>query len=323
MAKKERIVFYGTPAFAVASLKELYTEGYNIVGVVTAPDKPAGRGNKLKQSAVKQFATQKHLPLFQPENLKSEEFLNQLKKLNPSIQVVVAFRMLPKQVWGFPEKGTFNLHASLLPAYRGAAPINHAIINGEKESGLTTFFINDSIDTGQIIFQEKTTIHSEDNAGMLHDRMMLQGSKLVLKTVNAIGQNNYNTVPQHDLFNGFNEFKTAPKIFHSDCQIKWCNKTMDQLQNFIRGLSPYPTAHTWLISPEGKRYQLKIFEVAAIREKHHHPCGKLITDGKKYLDITTSEGYIQIMELKLSGKKKMTAPEFLRGFSIDSSWIIE
>lgn len=322
MPQRDRVIFYGTPEFAVASLRELYEEGFNIVAVVTAPDKPAGRGKKLKASAVKVYAERKGLPVLQPQNLKSEEFAQQLRDLRPDVQIVVAFRMLPKQVWQLPPKGTFNLHASLLPAYRGAAPINYAIINGEKETGLTTFFINEDIDTGEVLFQEKTEIHSEDNAGMLHDRMMLQGGKMVVKTMHAIEQNNYSSKPQKELFDGESEHKKAPKIFRQDCEIKWCKKSLDQLRNFIRGLSPYPAAHTFLVSPEGKKYQLKLFEVAAIREKHHYSCGQLLTDGKKYFDITTTEGYIQILELQLSGKKKMTVQEFLRGFPLDENWKI-
>ncbi|MFW6224330.1 MAG: methionyl-tRNA formyltransferase [Bacteroidota bacterium] len=320
MPQKDRIIFYGTPEFAVASLKELYDEGFNIVGVVTAPDKPAGRGKKLKASAVKQFAVRKGLPVYQPENLKSEEFNAQLTKLKPDLQIVVAFRMLPEKVWKLPRHGTFNLHASLLPAYRGAAPINHAIINGEKYTGLTTFFINEKIDTGEIIFQEKTPIHSEDNAGMLHDRMMMQGSKLVVKTARAIEKGPVKTTSQKELAEGNGIVKQAPKIFRKDCHIKWNSKKLDQLRNFIRGLSPCPAAHTYLVSPEGEKHMLKIFEVAAIKEKHNYGYGQLLTDGKKFLDVTTPEGYIQIMELQLSGKKKMTTPEFLRGFPLDESW---
>ena len=323
MAKRDRIVFYGTPEFAVASLKALFDEGFNIVAVVTAPDKPAGRGKKLQSSAIKQFALRKQLPVLQPDNLKSQDFHEELEALKPDIQFVVAFRMLPKQVWQLPPKGTVNLHASLLPAYRGAAPINHAIINGEKETGLTTFFINENIDTGQIIFQTKTQIHPEDNAGMLHDRMMLQGSELIAKTAKAIESGNYKTIPQNELYDGVTENKMAPKIFREDCHIPWCRKKMVQLRNFIRGLSPYPAAHTFLISPDGKKNQLKIFEIAAIKDKHHYSCGKLLTDGKKYMDITTAEGYIQILELQLSGRKKMTIQEFLRGFPIDENWKIE
>lgn len=322
MHTQDRIVFYGTPEFAVASLKELYDEGFNIVGVVTAPDKLAGRGKQIKYSAVKQFASRKNLPLLQPENLKSPEFLDQLKAFKPDLQVVVAFRMLPKQVWSLPEKGTFNLHASLLPAYRGAAPINHAIINGETTTGLTTFFINETIDYGEIIFREETPIHSEDNAGMLHDRMMMQGAKLLTKTCRAIQQNMYSCRPQKDFYDGVEEFKAAPKIFREDCLIPWSKKKMQQLKNFIRGLSPYPAAHTFLQSPTGETYQLKIFEVACIREKHNHPAGEMITDKKNYLDITTSDGLIQILEVQLSGKKKLTIQEFLRGFPIDETWKI-
>ncbi|MGM0647834.1 MAG: methionyl-tRNA formyltransferase [Bacteroidota bacterium] len=322
MAAKLRILFYGTPDFAMASLKALYDEGFNIIGVVTAPDKPAGRGKKLKQSAVKQFAERKQLPVFQPENLKSDSFLSQLKQLKPDLQVVVAFRMLPEKVWQLPPKGTINLHASLLPAYRGAAPINHAIINGETKTGLTTFFINETIDTGQIIFQEATPIHEEDNAGMLHDRMMIQGGELLIKTLRAIEKNQITQTTQKDLYNGIREYKKAPKIYRSNCEIKWCKKTMIQTRNFIRGLSPYPGAHTYLTSPEGEKILMKIFEVAAIKEKHHYPCGQLLTDGEKYLDITADEGYIQIMELQLSGKQKMTVTDFLRGFAIDQHWTI-
>ncbi|MFO8055047.1 MAG: methionyl-tRNA formyltransferase [Bacteroidales bacterium] len=323
MAKRDRIVFYGTPEFAVASLKAMYDAGFNIVAVVTAEDKPAGRGRKPKISPVKQFAQRKDLPLIQPENLKSEIFLEQLNKLNVDMQVVVAYRMLPRQVWQLPPKGTFNLHASLLPEYRGAAPINHAIINGEKQTGLTTFFINENIDTGKIIFQQKTNIYPEDNAGMLHDRMMLQGAELVVKTTEAIEKGEYTTIEQKELYNGNKEYKMAPKIFRENCRIKWCNKRIDQLRNFIRGLSPYPGAHTFLKAPGGEIMQLKIFEVAAIEDAHNYPCGQIITDTEKYLDITTNQGYMQILELQLSGRKKMATAEFLRGFPISSDWKIE
>lgn len=320
MPRRDRIIFYGTPEFAVSSLRELYEEGFNIVAVVTAPDKPAGRGQKVKASPVKLYARRKALPVLQPKNLKEESFLAQLNKLKADVQVVVAYRMLPKPVWSMPPKGTINLHASLLPAYRGASPINYALINGEDYTGLTTFFIDDKMDTGAIIHQEKTQIHPEDNAGMLHDRMMLQGGKLLAKTIKAIEANKFSTTSQNDLFNGTNEFKIAPKIYRENCRIRWNNKNMVQLRNFIRGLSPYPAAHTWLVSPEGKKHMLKIFEVSTITQKHPYESGKLLTDGKKFLDITSSDGYIQIMELQLSGKKKMTTQEFLRGFPINERW---
>ncbi len=320
MPKRDRIIFYGTPEFAVASLMELYEEGFNIVAVVTTPDKPAGRGQKIKASPVKLFARRKALPVLQPASLKEESFLSQLKKLKVDLQVVVAYRMLPKEVWSMPKKGTINLHASLLPAYRGASPINYAIIHGERYTGLTTFFIDEKMDNGAVIQQEKTQIHPEDNAGMLHDRMMLQGGKLLAKTVKAVENNRFTTTVQKDLFNGTNEYKAAPKIYRENCRIRWNNKNMTQLRNFIRGLSPYPAAHTWLVSPEGKRHMLKIFEVSTITQKHHYQNGQLVTDGKKYLDITSGDGYIQIMELQLSGKKKMTTQEFLRGFPIDERW---
>lgn len=323
MQTKDRIIFYGTPEFATASLKELFNEGFNIIAVVTAPDKAAGRGQKLIAPAVKQYAQRNGLPIYQPQNLRGPDFTEQICQLKPDLQVVVAFRMLPRPIWELPKKGTINLHASLLPAYRGAAPIHHAIINGETTTGITTFFINEKIDNGEIIFREKTPIYPEDDAGMLHDRMMQQGARMVAKTCRAIQNNDYSTQKQKELYNGIDEFKKAPKIFREDCLINWRNKNMEQLRNFIRGLSPYPGAYTYLKSPEGKTHQLKIFEVATIREKHDLPAVRLITDGKKYLDITTHEGYIQLQEVQISGKKKMNIREFLRGFPINKNWIIE
>src|SRR5690606_1319217 len=255
MNRELRIVFMGTPDFAVETLKYILDNNYNVVGVVTAPDRPAGRGRKLQQSAVKKFATEKGLEVLQPTNLKEEEFIKSLGALQANLQVVVAFRMLPKVVWGMPQFGTFNLHASLLPSYRGAAPINWAIINGEKETGVTTFFLNHDIDTGDIIFQEREPIHEDDTAGTLYERLIHKGADLVLKTVRMIAEGKHTTQKQPQV-----ELKNAPKIFKEDCKINW-NMPAEAVINFIRGLSPYPAAWTIL---DGKT--LKAYKVSAVED---------------------------------------------------------
>lgn len=312
MKKKLRIVFMGTPDFAVESLKILVKNNYNIVGVVTAPDKPAGRGQKLQESAVKAFATQHHLTILQPTNLKSEEFLKELKSLNANLQIVVAFRMLPEAVWNMPELGTFNLHASLLPQYRGAAPINWAIINGEKETGVTTFFLQQKIDTGDIIEQKKITIGENETAGELHDNLMNIGSELVLKTVQAIENDSIKTTPQ----NNHQTLKEAFKIFKPDCKIDW-NKPIANIHNKIRGLSPYPTAWTEL---KHKEYHsilsLKIFKTIKLIENHQQTVGT-ITTTKNSILVAVNGGFIQLLELQLEGKKRMDAVALLNGFNFN------
>lgn len=318
MRKDLRIVFMGTPDFAVESLKILVENNYNIVGVITAPDKPAGRGQKLQQPAVKIYAEQANLNILQPTNLKSEDFLAELKALNANLQIVVAFRMLPEAVWNMPQFGTFNLHASLLPQYRGAAPINWAIINGEKETGVTTFFLQHKIDTGDIIDQQKVIIEPNETAGELHDKLMTIGSKLVLKTVQAIENNTIKTIPQ----NSNQELKEAFKIFKPDCKIDW-NLPIDIIHNKVRGLSPYPTAWTTLMNKENKELlSLKIFKTLPVFENHQlEP--KTIIATKNTIKIAVHGGYIEIVELQLEGKKRMDVPALLNGFNINQYQLID
>lgn len=317
-----RIVFMGTPDFAVATLDALVKQKYSIVGVITAPDKPAGRGQQIQQSAVKQYALQQGLTVLQPEKLKDEHFLKELAGLKADLQIVVAFRMLPEVVWNMPPLGTFNLHASLLPQYRGAAPINWAVINGEKETGVSTFFLQQEIDTGKIIFQEKTPIGENETAGEVHDTLMNIGASLVVKTVKAIEQKNYPQVDQSALIASVTELKPAPKIFKEDCKIDW-SRSLDELHNRIRGLSPYPTAFTNLVSPAGESHAVKLFISKKEPAKLSSPLGSVATDSKTYLKIAVQNGYIVIEELQLAGKKKMRIQEFLRGFQINNEWRVE
>jgi len=300
----------GTPEFAVPSLEILVEHKYNIVAVITAPDKPQGRGQKLSYSPVKECAIKYNIPVLQPPNLKAPEFLEQLNNFNSNLQIVVAFRMLPEAVWSMPSLGTFNLHASLLPQYRGAAPINWAIINGEKETGATTFFLKHEIDTGSIIFQVREPIGPDDDAGAVYDRLMKKGAELVLKTVRAIEQNNYPSIPQPEA----DEIKHAPKIFKETCEIKW-DQSSDQVKNFVRGLSPYPAAWTMVA---GKVF--KIFKVSVVKSSDHaesadHVKGSdaFTTDNKNYIHIKTGDGWIALHEIQPEGKKRMTVPEFFRG----------
>lgn len=302
-----RIIFMGTPEFAVASLDALVAGGYNVVGVVTMPDKPAGRGYKMQFSAVKEYALAHNLPLLQPEKLKNEDFLNALRALKADLQIVVAFRMLPEVVWAMPRLGTFNLHGSLLPQYRGAAPINWAIINGEKETGVTTFFLQQEIDTGDLILQRKTPISDSDNAGTIHDRLMEIGAKAVTDTVDAILAGTVTATPQHH----DGALKAAPKIFKETCRIDW-HKTCDEVFNFVRGLSPYPTAWTEL-HENGNAVAIKIFEVEREPAAHHLACGTLVADGKKMLKVAVKDGFVQIKSLQTAGKRRMQADEWLRG----------
>lgn len=315
--KAIRIVFMGTPEFAVATLKALVENNYNVVGVITNPDKPAGRGQKIQQSAVKRYALGKKLTLLQPAKLKNPDFLKQLKELKADLQIVVAFRILPEVVWSTPSLGTFNLHASLLPNYRGAAPVNWTIINGEKETGVTTFFIEQNIDTGKIIFQEKVPIDDVETAGELHDKLMNTGAKLVLKTVSAIEKNDYSQICQSTLIEKDTILKTAPKIFKEDCKISWKNDILC-IYNLIRGLNPYPAAWTELISPSNKEILLKIFKAEIINEKHSLPVGNIISDNKTYLNIAVNKGFISLKEVQLEGKKRLKIEEFLRGFDVEN-----
>lgn len=313
MTKDElRIVYMGTPEFAVASLDALVSGGYNVVGVVTMPDKPAGRGYKVQFSAVKEYALAHNLPLLQPEKLKDEQFLEELKALKADLQIVVAFRMLPEVVWNMPPMGTFNLHGSLLPQYRGAAPINWAIINGEKETGVTTFFLQHEIDTGDLILQKKIAIHRTDNAETIHDQLMALGAQTVVKTVDCILDGTAPKMPQPQA----TELKMAPKIFKETCKINWANDC-ESIYNFVRGLSPYPTAWSELINDGTPPIPIKIFEVSAEETAHKHANGTIITDGKKELKVACKDGFITIKVLQLAGKKRMKSDEFLRGYKSD------
>jgi methionyl-tRNA formyltransferase len=303
----------GTPEFATGTLKALIGEGCNIVGVITAPDKPAGRGKKLQEPDVKKFAVQQGLLVLQPDKLKNPDFLQQLRGLKADLQIVVAFRMLPEEVWGMPAKGTLNLHGSLLPQYRGAAPINWALINGEQKTGVTTFLIEKDIDTGKIIFQEEVTITRDMNAGGLHDLLMDTGAKLVIKTVRAIAEGNYPQVDQSSLFAEAMALKPAPKIFKEDCKINWNNPAVI-VHNFIRGLSPYPTAHTAIKTNEGAELSLKIFEAIPEVVLHQLAPGTILSDGKKYLKFAVADGFILVLSLQLEGRKRLVTEEFLRGF---------
>ncbi|KIO77915.1 methionyl-tRNA formyltransferase [Pedobacter lusitanus] len=301
-----KIVFMGTPDFAVASLNALVEAGFEIAGVVTAADKPAGRGQKLQESAVKKYAVEKGLKVLQPLKLKDPEFLTALKALNADLHVVVAFRMLPEVVWNMPAKGTINLHGSLLPQYRGAAPINHAIINGETESGVTTFFLKHEIDTGDVIFSEKVAIAEDDTAGDLHDNLMLTGAGLLVKTVKAIAAGDYTEQPQ--LFSA--ELKHAPKIFKEFCKVDW-NNSVRSIYNLIRGLSPYPTAFTEL-----NEKTLKIFKATYEETTPAVSPGTFLTDGKTFLKFAAPDGLISLLDIQYEGKKRMKVDEFLRGMRL-------
>lgn len=314
-----RIIFMGTPEFAVASLDILVQNNYNIVGVITVPDKPAGRGQQLQQSAVKKYALEKGLKILQPEKLKGEDFLTELRSLNADLQIVVAFRMLPEIVWNMPRLGTFNLHGSLLPQYRGAAPINWAVINGDKETGVSTFFLQHEIDTGKIIFREKITIGENETAGEIHDRLMLIGASLVLKTVKAIENNNYPQTDQSELIAKGEKERHAPKIFKDDCRINW-KKPIKEIHDHIRGLSPYPAAFTDLISPENKTYSIKIFKTETEKADHKEVIGSVHTDSKTYIKVAVDGGFVKITDLQLAGKKRLTVTELLRGFPLNNNW---
>lgn len=323
MEKKDlRIVYMGTPDFAVEALRCLVEGGYNVVGVITMPDKPAGRGHKVQFSPVKQYALQHDLPLLQPERLKEEAFLEALRAWQADLQIVVAFRMLPQVVWNMPRLGTFNLHASLLPQYRGAAPINWAVINGERETGITTFFLKHEIDTGEVIQQVRVPILPEDNAGTIHDKLMLLGGQLVTETVDNILCDNIHPIPQEEMTDG-TELKPAPKIFKETCRICW-NQPAGRIHNLVRGLSPYPAAWCELCSPQGERVALKLYETALedAPSDGRRP-GTLRTDGKKLLSVATSDGWLRILSLQLPGKKRLATDELLRGFRLDDQWTME
>lgn len=309
-----RIVYMGTPDFAVEPLKKLVENNYHIVGVVTNPDKPAGRGQKIKESAVKKYASSKNLKILQPEKFRNEHFLKELQELNADLQIVVAFKMLPEVVWNMPRLGTFNLHASLLPQYRGAAPINWSIINGDKKTGVTTFFLKHDIDTGNIIFQDEVAINENDNAGTVHDKLMYTGAELVVKTVDAILKGDYPQVKQEELLSDSTEIKHAPKIFKNDCKIDW-NNDVDTIHNLIRGLSPYPASWTELHSKSSDVIQVKIYASEKEYADHNLACGEMVTDEKNFLKVAVQNGYIHVIELQQAGKKRLNIKDFLRGFS--------
>jgi len=300
-----RIIFMGTPDFAVASLKALVENGYNVLAVVTAPDKPAGRGMQLKASAVKEYALSQNLPVLQPDKLKNPGFIETLQSYNADLQIVVAFRMLPEMVWNMPPMGTVNVHASLLPQYRGAAPINWAIINGEKETGVTTFRLKHEIDTGNILLQEKIPISDDDNIGSVYEKLMLKGAELLLKTVDGLANNTISEIPQNEI----NEpLKHAPKIFKEDCQIYWRNGA-ESIHNLIRGLSPVPAAYTFIHDKQLKIYRSR-FEITETDK----PYGEIETDGKTYLRFAAKDGWLYALDIQYEGKKRMKVEDFLRGF---------
>lgn len=309
-----KIVFMGTPEFAVASLDILLKNNYNIVGVITAPDKPAGRGRQIQESAVKKYALEKGLRILQPEKLKDEQFVEELRSLNADLQIVVAFRMLPEVVWNMPKLGTYNLHGSLLPRYRGAAPINWAVINGDSESGVTTFKLQHQIDTGNILFREKVSITDNTTAGELHDALMDVGAKLILKTVNEIEKSVTENSPLNFIEQNDTEATHAPKIFKETCKINW-NNNINDIYNLIRGLSPYPAAYSDLINGD-TTLSLKIFKAEKEISNDSEDNGSLITDNKKFLKVKCDGGYLNIIELQLQGKKQMNVEDFLRGFIV-------
>jgi methionyl-tRNA formyltransferase len=314
-AKSLRIVFMGTPDFAVASLKALVENGYNVVGVVTAPDKPAGRGKKITFPAVKTYALAKGLSILQPEKLKDPDFLSALRKWNPELQVVVAFRILPEEVWKLPRRGTFNLHGSILPQYRGAAPINRAIMNGEKETGVTTFLLDHSIDTGKILFSEKSPIGENDTAGEIHDRLMKTGAALVLKTIDKLAEGKWNPQNQKKGVGKETSLKKAPKIFREDCRIPWENNA-ESIRNFIRGLSPYPAAWTTFVHKKhGNQKEVKIYFAEKDSTKNPSQPGTIASDGKTFLKISCGDGWLKITDLQLAGKKRMKTENFLLGWN--------
>ena len=305
----------GTPDFAVESLRCLVEGGYNVVGVITMPDKPAGRGHKVQYSPVKQYALEHSLPLLQPERLKDEAFLEALRAWQADLQIVVAFRMLPEVVWNMPRLGTFNLHASLLPQYRGAAPINWAVINGDTETGITTFFLKHEIDTGEVIQQVKVPIADTDDVGVVHDKLMYLGGKLVTETVDAILNGTVKSIPQEEMA-VVGELRPAPKIFKETCRIDW-NQPKKRIYDFIRGLSPYPAAWTELHMGGHAPVVLKVFESEQVAESHSLPIGTVQTDGKNYIRVAVPDGFVSIRSLQLPGKKRLKVDELLRGFRME------
>lgn len=312
--KSLRIVYMGSPGFAVEPLGKLMEAGCNVVAVVTAPDRPAGRGKKIRQPAVKEYLLQNHpsIPVLQPANLKDPAFIEELTELKSDLQVVVAFRMLPELVWSIPPRGTFNLHASLLPQYRGAAPINHALINGEKETGVSTFLIDEQIDTGRILLQERTSIGDKEGAGELHDRLMVMGAGLVLETVKLLAEGTVKTQAQTERVSPDEELMKAPKIFRENCRIRW-DRTGREIFNLIRGLSPYPAAFSTLEKEEGSSLSCKIFSADFDAHPHNATPGTILTDGKHYLKVAVIDGIIEVLSIQMEGKRKMDTKDFLAG----------
>ena len=320
MTKEElRIIYMGTPDFAVETLRLLVERRYNVVAVVTMPDKPAGRGHKIQFSPVKQYALSVGLPVLQPERLKDEAFIEELRSYNAHLQIVVAFRMLPQVVWDMPPMGTFNLHASLLPQYRGAAPLNWAIMNGDKETGITTFFLTHEIDTGRVIQRRSIPIADTDNVGIIHDRLMEMGAEMVCETVDNIIADKVVAIAQEELMTD-EPLRPAPKIFKDTCHLDFARKVED-LYNQVRGLSPYPAAWCEFVSPEGEAVGVKVFEAARHICEHCNTPGTIRTDGKKVIEIACEDGYLQILSLQLAGKKRLTAEELLRGFRLTNDYI--
>ena len=318
-----RIVYMGTPEFAVESLRRLVEGGYNVVGVVTMPDKPMGRhGSVLQASPVKQYAESKGLKVLQPVRLKDEGFVEELRSLRADLQIVVAFRMLPEVVWSMPPLGTFNLHASLLPQYRGAAPINWAVINGDTETGITTFFLQHEIDTGQIIQQVRVPIADTDNVGIVHDKLMILGGQLVVETVDNILSGTVKAIPQEQFMKENEELRPAPKIFKDTCRMDW-SKPLKQVYDFVRGLSPYPAAWTELVQPDGHRLVLKIYEAVKVPAMHALPHGSVHTDGKTFFHVAVEGGYLSLLTLQLAGKKRMGVADFLRGYRLADTYHVE
>ena len=319
MDKKDlRIIYMGTPDFAVETLRLLVEREYNVVAVVTMPDKPAGRGHKIQFSPVKQYALSVGLPVLQPEKLKDEAFLEELRSYDAHLQIVVAFRMLPQVVWDMPPMGTFNLHASLLPQYRGAAPLNWAIMNGDKTTGITTFFLTHEIDTGRVIQRRSIPIEDSDNVGVIHDKLMMMGAEMVCETVDNIIADRVVAIPQEELMTD-EPLRPAPKIFKDTCHLDFSRNVID-LHNQVRGLSPYPAAWCEIVSPQGEALGVKEFETSYRECNHTLPAGTIVTDGKKSIEVACEGGYLSLLSLQLAGKKRLSAEELLRGFHLTNEY---
>lgn len=313
-----RIVYMGTPDFAVETLRLLVERGYNIVAVITMPDKPAGRGHKIQFSPVKQYALSVGLPILQPERLKDEQFLEELRSFNADLQIVVAFRMLPQVVWDMPPMGTFNLHASLLPQYRGAAPINRAIMNGDKETGITTFFLTHEIDTGRVIQRRSIPISDNDNVGIIHDKLMTLGAEMVCETVDNLIAGKVEAIPQEELMTD-EPLRLAPKIHKETCRIDW-SRTVEDLYNHVRGLSPYPAAWCEFVAPDGTATSVKVYEAKRNVCRHDNPMGTIVTDGCKSIDVACADGFLSLTSLQIAGKKRLAVEELLRGFRLTDEY---